>query len=114
MGYGLRDEHVRRLLAKIRARRGVWTKRAYAVGFYDTVCTKVLDLRKIQAINETADDVLPQLATAVGYQSPGPSGKSRANSRQKLTRPAAKAPRELLSMTGGALAAFSFVQLLAV
>ncbi|HSL05956.1 MAG TPA: SIR2 family protein [Nitrospiraceae bacterium] len=63
VGYGLRDEHIRRLLARIRAQRGVWTKKAYAVGFYDTVRAKVLDLRKIQVIHATADEVLPQLAT---------------------------------------------------
>jgi hypothetical protein len=68
VGYGLRDEHIRRLLAIIRARRGVWAKKAYAVGFVDTVRAKVLDARKIQAINETADNILPQLATAAGYQ----------------------------------------------
>ena len=67
VGYGLRDEHVRRLLAKIRARRGVWTKKAYAIGFYDTVRTKVLDLRKIQTIPEPADKALPELAQAAGY-----------------------------------------------
>jgi len=40
VGYGLRDEHMRRLLTRIRLQRGNWARRAYAVGFYDEVDRK--------------------------------------------------------------------------
>lgn len=51
VGYAIRDEHVRRLLTHIRRERGAWARRAYAVGFFDAVRTKLLDKRNIQAIN---------------------------------------------------------------
>lgn len=66
VGYGLRDEHVRRLLARIRRQRGEWARRAYAVGFFDQVRTKVLDKRNIQVIEAKADDFLPALGQAAG------------------------------------------------
>ena len=51
VGYGLRDEHVRRLLTHIRRQRGTWARRAYAVGYFDEPRTKLLDKRNIQALN---------------------------------------------------------------
>jgi hypothetical protein len=63
VGYGLRDEHVRRLLATIRRRRGEWARRAYAVGFFDEVRTKLLGSRNIQVIAADAQEFLPELAT---------------------------------------------------
>jgi hypothetical protein len=62
VGYGLRDEHVRRLLATIRRSRGEWARRAYAVGFFDEVRTKLLDSRDIQVIEADAHEFLPELA----------------------------------------------------
>jgi len=60
-GYGLRDEHVRRLLATIRRRRGVWARRAYAIGFFDEVRTKLLASRDIQVIAGDAEQFLADL-----------------------------------------------------
>jgi hypothetical protein len=51
VGYALRDEHVRRLLSYIRRQRGAWARRAYAVGYFDAVRSRLLDKRNIQAIN---------------------------------------------------------------
>lgn len=74
VGYGMRDEHVRRVLTQIRL-RGVWARRAYAVGFFDPVRVKLLDKRNIQAINverptdELASGIesfMPQLLTGAG------------------------------------------------
>jgi hypothetical protein len=65
VGYGLRDEHVRRLLSRIRRQRGPWNRRAYAIGYYDEVRTKLLDSRDIQVIPGAADSVLPELAARV-------------------------------------------------
>ena len=62
VGYGLRDEHVRRLLSRIRRQRGAWSRKASAIGFYDEVRTKLLAARKIEVIPGAADDVLPELA----------------------------------------------------
>jgi NAD-dependent SIR2 family protein deacetylase len=62
VGYGLRDEHVRRLLATIRRKRGEWSRRAYAVGFFDEVRTKLLESRDIQVIAADAQEFLPELA----------------------------------------------------
>ena len=39
------------LLTHIRRERGAWARRAYAVGFFDAVRTKLLDKRNIQTIN---------------------------------------------------------------
>ena len=61
VGYGLRDEHVRRLLSTIRRKRESWARKAYAVGFYDEVRTKLLKERGIEAITATADEFLPEL-----------------------------------------------------
>lgn len=62
VGYGLRDEHVRRLLATIRRRGGRWTQKAYAVGFYDEVRTKLLASRGIDVLPYDAHDFLDELA----------------------------------------------------
>jgi hypothetical protein len=51
VGYGLRDEHIRRLLTHVRLQRGVWARRAYAVGYFDPVRTRLLDKRNIQALS---------------------------------------------------------------
>jgi NAD-dependent SIR2 family protein deacetylase len=64
VGYGLRDEHVRRLLATIRRKRGPWKRRAYAVGYFDEVRRKLLDTRNIQVIEADAHEFLPALARA--------------------------------------------------
>jgi len=61
VGYGLRDEHVRRLLNTIRRRRGDWARRAYAVGFYDDVRTRLLESRNIEIISADAQEFLPAL-----------------------------------------------------
>jgi hypothetical protein len=61
VGYGLRDEHVRRLLATIRRKRGDWNLKAYAVGFFDEVRTKLLNSRNIQVIEADAHEFLPEL-----------------------------------------------------
>lgn len=65
VGYGLRDEHMRRLLATIRRKRGEWDRRAYAVGFFDEVRTKLLGSRNIQVIEADAQEFLPELAKRV-------------------------------------------------
>src|SRR6266851_1499513 len=64
-GYGLRDEHVRRLLATIRRKRGVWARRAYAIGFFDEVRTKLLESRDIQVITGDAEQFLADLTDRV-------------------------------------------------
>ena len=51
VGYALRDEHLRRLLTLIRRQRQQWTRKAYAVGFFDPVRTKLLAKREIEALN---------------------------------------------------------------
>ena len=61
VGYGLRDEHVRRLLSTVRRQRGDWARRAYAVGYYDEVRTKLLETRNIQVIAADADDLVSEL-----------------------------------------------------
>lgn len=66
VGYGLRDEHVRRLLSRVRRQRGDWARRAYAVGYYDEVRTKLLESRNIQVIEGDADDVLVELFARAG------------------------------------------------
>jgi len=50
VGYAVRDEHVRRLLTQIRRQRGTWARRAYAVGYFDTVRSKLLERRNIEVI----------------------------------------------------------------
>jgi hypothetical protein len=69
VGYGLRDEHVRRLLARIRRQRGEWARRAYAVmgkSFDDEVRTRLLDKRNIEVLPYDAEDFLPELAVRAG------------------------------------------------
>jgi hypothetical protein len=66
VGYGLRDEHVRRLLSRVRRQRGEWARRAYAVGYYDEVRKKLLGSRNIQVIEGDADDVLVELFARAG------------------------------------------------
>jgi len=66
VGYGLRDEHVRHLLSRIWRNRQQWTRKAFAVGFYDEVRTKLLASRQIEAINADADDFLTELAVQSG------------------------------------------------
>ena len=64
VGHGLRDEHLRRLLANIRRQRGELNRRNYAVGFYDEVRCKLLAARKIEVIEEDAEVFLPALSKA--------------------------------------------------
>ncbi len=66
VGYGLRDEHIRRLLSRIRTNRQQWTRKAFAVDFFDEVWTKVLASRQIETINADADDFLTELAKHAG------------------------------------------------
>lgn len=66
VGYGLRDEHVRHLLSRIRRNRQQWTRKAFAVGFYDEVRTRLLASRQIEAINADADEFLTDLAAQAG------------------------------------------------
>ncbi len=66
VGYGLRDEHVRRLLSQIRRKGQQWTRKAYAVGFFDEVRTKLLASRQIEVISAEADDFLTELAVQAG------------------------------------------------
>jgi len=66
VGYGLRDEHVRRLLARIRRNRQQWTRKAFAVGFFDEVRSKLLASRQIETINADADDFLKDLVLQAG------------------------------------------------
>jgi hypothetical protein len=61
VGYGLRDEHVRRLLSTVRRQRGDWARRAYAVGYFDRVRTKLLDSRNIQVAEANADEFIVEL-----------------------------------------------------
>lgn len=67
VGYGLRDEHIRHLLARIRRNRQQWTKRAFAVGFFDEVRTKLLASRQIETIEADADEFLLELAAQAGF-----------------------------------------------
>ena len=68
VGYGLRDEHVRHLLSQIRRRRQQWTRKAFAVGFYDEVRTKLLASRQIESINADADEFLTELSLQAGVK----------------------------------------------
>ena len=68
VGYGLRDEHIRHLLSRIRRNRRQWTKRAFAVGFFDEVRTKLLASRQIETIEADADEFLPRLAVEAGIR----------------------------------------------
>jgi hypothetical protein len=61
VGYGLRDEHVRRLLARIRRERGDWARKAYAVGYYDQVRTRTLLKKNIEVLPYDAEVFLPAL-----------------------------------------------------
>ena len=64
VGHGLRDEHLRRLLYRIRRQRGELQRRSYVVGFYDEVRTKLLESRKMQVIQADAEAFLPKLEKA--------------------------------------------------
>ncbi len=66
VGYGIRDEHVRHLLSRIRRFQQQWTRKAFAVGFYDEVRTKLLASRQIEVINADADEFLAELAVQSG------------------------------------------------
>lgn len=66
VGHSLRDEHVRRLLSHIRRRRGEWARKAYAVGYFDDVRARLLATRKIEAINASAEEFMPELIRRAG------------------------------------------------
>lgn len=77
VGYGLRDEHIRQLLTNIRLKRGPWARRAYAVGYFDRVRTRLLDKRNIEALNVNKptdeydsglEDFMPELINRAGIQ----------------------------------------------
>ena len=68
VGYGLRDEHVRHLLSQIRRKRQQWTRKAFAVGFFDEVRTKLLASRQIEVITADADEFLTELAVQAGVK----------------------------------------------
>jgi hypothetical protein len=66
VGYGLRDENVRHILARIRNSNPRWTRKAFAVGFYDEVRTRLLASRQIEVIQADADQFLTELAQQAG------------------------------------------------
>jgi len=75
VGYGLRDHHIRQLLTRIRLTRGVWARKAYAVGYFDRVRTRLLDRRNIEAIQVLGgtdeigsglEEILPELINRAG------------------------------------------------
>jgi len=66
VGYGLRDEHVRHLLSQIRRQRQQWTRKAFAVGFFDEVRTRLLASRQIEVISADADEFLVELMNQAG------------------------------------------------
>ena len=75
VGYGLRDEHLRQLLTRIRRKRGLLARHAYAVGYFDEVRTRLLDKRNIEALrvdrptNQYAsglEDFMPDLVARAG------------------------------------------------
>jgi len=68
VGYGLRDEHVRHLLSQIRRQRQQWTRKAFAVGFFDEVRTKLLASRQIEVITADADEFLVELMNQAGIK----------------------------------------------
>ncbi len=68
VGYGLHDEHLRRLLARIRSQSRQWARTAFAVGFYDEVRTLVLEKRGIKALEYDAAEFLPELAVRAGFR----------------------------------------------
>jgi NAD-dependent SIR2 family protein deacetylase len=68
VGYGLRDEHVRHLLSQIRRKRQQWTRKAFAVGFFDDVRTKLLASRQVEVITSDADQFLWELALQAGIK----------------------------------------------
>jgi len=66
VGYGLQDEHVRHLLSRLRRVNPQWTRKAFAVGFYDEVRTKLLASRQIEVIQADADEFLVELTKQAG------------------------------------------------
>lgn len=66
VGYGLRDEHVRRLLATVRRKRGQWSRKGYVVGFYDDVRTKLLETKSFQVVAADVQEFLPELVRRAG------------------------------------------------
>lgn len=65
VGYGFGDEHIRHLLARIKRKRGEWSRKAYAVGFYDEVRKKVLAKRNIEVIDADADTFFKELSSKI-------------------------------------------------
>lgn len=61
VGYGMRDEHLRRLFHQIRRKRGDFKRRNYIVGFYDDVRTRLLESRSMTVIKEDAILFLTEL-----------------------------------------------------
>ncbi len=67
VGYGLRDEHLRRLLATTRYGKQRWAKAAFAVGHFDEARAAVLENRDIKVINCDAAMFFPALQRAVEH-----------------------------------------------
>jgi NAD-dependent SIR2 family protein deacetylase len=65
VGYGLHDEHLRRLLYQIRRKRGDLQRRNYVVGYYDEVRTRLLESRRMEVIQIDAEHFLPELQKAI-------------------------------------------------
>ncbi|MBN1347104.1 MAG: SIR2 family protein [Phycisphaerae bacterium] len=64
-GYGLRDEHIRRLVSSVHENQAAWSKAAYAIGLFDEVRTRVLVHRGITVINCDVAAFFPELAQRV-------------------------------------------------
>lgn len=61
VGYGMRDEHLRRLFHQIRQKRGNFKRKNYIVGYYDDVRTRLLESRSMKVIQEDAVAFLTEL-----------------------------------------------------
>lgn len=61
VGYGMRDEHLRRLFYQMRNKRGSLQRRHYIVGFYDDVRKKLLESRTMTVIHADASEFLKEL-----------------------------------------------------
>ncbi len=65
VGYGLSDEHIRRVVSTACTQRGDRAYRSYVVGFFDEVRTNLLRKRHFEVIQADASSFLPRLAARV-------------------------------------------------
>ena len=65
VGYGMRDEHLRRLFYQIKARNGKFARKHYIIGFYDEVRKLLLEGRGMYVINEDATVFLKELENRI-------------------------------------------------